>query len=79
VVSAVSVGALFLPAALPGLMMAGGFIAVCWSKGCPPEADAKLDLRRLSRLTLLVSPDLVLPILSCWRGASASRCPPKSR
>lgn len=63
VVSGVSVGALFLAGVLPGLMMAGGFLAVCWWKGRPPEADARLDVRRLARLALLASPALLLPIL----------------
>jgi len=63
VVSGVSVGALFLAGVLPGLMMAGGFLVVCWWKGRPPEADARVDIRRLARLGLLASPALLLPIL----------------
>ncbi|NOG69086.1 TRAP transporter large permease [Roseicella sp. DB1501] len=66
VVSGVSIGDLFMAGVLPGIMMAGGFVAVCWwqarrlnvASEAPP-----LDLGRLLRLGLYALPALILPVL----------------
>jgi len=66
VVSGVSIGDLFLAGVLPGLLMALGFVAVCWwtarrlnlSTEAPP-----LDMCRVARLALLATPALILPVL----------------
>ena len=66
VVSGVSIGDLFLAGVLPGLLMAGGFVAVCWwnarrldlSTEAPP-----LDIRHVARLAMLATPALILPVL----------------
>src|SRR5688500_5372725 len=66
VVSGVSIGDLFLAGVLPGLLMAGGFVAVCWwnarrldlSTEAPP-----IDIRHVARLAMLATPALILPVL----------------
>ncbi len=66
VVSGVSIGDLFMAGVVPGLLMAAGFIAVCWwqarrldlSTEAPP-----LDMRHVARLAMLATPALVLPVL----------------
>ncbi|WP_157986124.1 TRAP transporter large permease, partial [Teichococcus vastitatis] len=66
VVSGVSIGDLFMAGVLPGILMAAGFVAVCWWKargldiraGAPP-----LDIRRLVRLGFFALPALILPVL----------------
>jgi tripartite ATP-independent transporter DctM subunit len=66
VVSGVSVGDLFLAGVVPGLLMALGFIAVCWwnARKLNLAADIRpLDMRRVARLAFLATPALVLPIL----------------
>lgn len=66
VVSGTSIADLFIAGVLPGLLMAAGFVAVCWWQarrlglGGQP---APLDLRRLARLALLAMPALILPVL----------------
>jgi tripartite ATP-independent transporter DctM subunit len=66
VVSGVSIGDLFLAGVLPGLLMALGFIVVCWwkARGLNLSAEAPpLDMRRIARLALLATPALILPVL----------------
>jgi tripartite ATP-independent transporter DctM subunit len=66
VVSGVSVGDLFLAGVVPGLLMALGFIAVCWwnARKLNLKADNQpLDMRRVARLAFLATPALVLPVL----------------
>jgi TRAP-type C4-dicarboxylate transport system permease large subunit len=66
VVSGVSIGDLFMAGVLPGILMAAGFVAVCWwearrlnlSTEAPP-----LDLRKLARLGFYALPALILPVL----------------
>jgi tripartite ATP-independent transporter DctM subunit len=66
VVSGVSIGDLFLAGVLPGILMALGFIAVCWWKARRLNLSTEappFDMRRVVRLALLATPALVLPIL----------------
>ena len=66
VVSGVSIGDLFMAGVLPGILMAGGFVGVCWWQGrrLGMAADAApLDPRRLARLAVLALPALALPVL----------------
>jgi tripartite ATP-independent transporter DctM subunit len=66
VVSGVSIGDLFMAGVLPGILMAGGFVGVCWWQGrrLGMAADtAPLDPRRLARLAVLALPALALPVL----------------
>jgi tripartite ATP-independent transporter DctM subunit len=66
VVSGVSVGDLFMAGVVPGLLMAGGFIAVCTWKGRQLRLEpsrAPVDWRRFGRLFLMASPALLLPVL----------------
>ena len=66
VVSGVSIGDLFMAGVLPGILMAGGFVGVCWWQGrrLGMAADATpLDPRRLARLAGLALPALALPVL----------------
>jgi tripartite ATP-independent transporter DctM subunit len=66
VVSGVSIGDLFMAGVLPGILMAAGFVAVCWwearrlnlSTEAPP-----LDLGKLARLGFYALPALILPVL----------------
>jgi TRAP-type mannitol/chloroaromatic compound transport system permease large subunit len=66
VVSGVSIGDLFMAGVLPGLLMAAGFVGVCWWEarrlGLGAEAPP-LDLRRVVRLAVLAIPALILPVL----------------
>jgi tripartite ATP-independent transporter DctM subunit len=66
VVSGVSIGDLFMAGVLPGILMAAGFVGVCWWQGrrLGMAADtAPLDPRRLARLAGLALPALALPVL----------------
>ncbi|RAI59601.1 TRAP transporter large permease [Roseicella frigidaeris] len=66
VVSGVSIGDLFMAGVLPGILMAGGFVAVCWwqARRLNLAAEAPpLDLGRLLRLGLYALPALILPVL----------------
>jgi tripartite ATP-independent transporter DctM subunit len=66
VVSGVSVGDLFLAGVLPGLLMAFGFIGVCWwnARKLRLKADTQpIDIRAVGRLAFLATPALILPIL----------------
>jgi tripartite ATP-independent transporter DctM subunit len=66
VVSGTSIGDLFMAGVLPGLMMAGGFVAVCMWKGRQlhlAPSSAPMDWGRLTKLGLLAMPALVLPVL----------------
>ncbi|MEN0073695.1 MAG: TRAP transporter large permease subunit [Paracraurococcus sp.] len=66
VVSGVSIGDLFMAGVLPGILMAGGFVAVCWwqARRLKLEAEAPpLDLGKLLRLGLYALPALILPVL----------------
>jgi len=66
VVSGVSVGALFLAGILPGLMMAGGFLVVCWWKGRQLQMEPSrvpVNWPRLSWLFMMSLPALILPVL----------------
>lgn len=66
VVSGVSIGELFLAGVLPGLLMALGFIGVCWWQarrlGLTTEAPP-FDWRRTLRLGFFALPALILPVL----------------
>lgn len=66
VVSGVSVGDLFMAGVLPGILMAVGFVGVCWWQarrlGFGTDAPP-LDPRRLVRLAALALPALALPVL----------------
>jgi tripartite ATP-independent transporter DctM subunit len=66
VVSGVSIGDLFMAGVLPGLLMAAGFVGVCWWEarrlGLGAEAPP-LDMRRVARLAVLATPALALPVL----------------
>jgi len=65
-VSNVSVGALFLAGVLPGLMLASGFILVCYLsarfRGFPVTQDL-LGRRALARLAFSALPALLMPVL----------------
>ena len=53
VVSGVSIGDLFVAGILPGILMAAGFVGVCWwkARGLDVRVEVPpLDLRRLLRL-----------------------------
>ncbi len=66
VVSGVSIGDLFLAGVVPGLLMAAGFIAVCWWQGRALDIErdtSPLDMKRIARLGFLATPALILPIL----------------
>ena len=66
VVSGVSIGDLFMAGVLPGILMAGGFVGVCWWVGRRLDLKAEappLNLRRLARLGLFALPALILPVL----------------
>jgi tripartite ATP-independent transporter DctM subunit len=66
VVSGVSIGDLFMAGVVPGILMALGFISVCWWQArrlniggeAPP-----LDPRLLARLAVLALPALILPVV----------------
>jgi tripartite ATP-independent transporter DctM subunit len=66
VVSGVSIGDLFMAGVVPGILMALGFIGVCWwnarrlnlSTEAPP-----LDMRKVACLAFLAIPALLLPVL----------------
>ena len=66
VVSGVSIGDLFMAGVLPGILMAAGFVGVCWWKarrlGIVAEAPP-LDPRHVARLAVLAPPALILPVL----------------
>jgi tripartite ATP-independent transporter DctM subunit len=66
VVSGVSIGDLFMAGVVPGLLMAAGFVGVCWWEarrlGLGAEAPP-LDMRRVARLAVLAIPALILPVL----------------
>lgn len=65
-VSGVSVADLFVAGVLPGLMMAGGFIFVCWwiarRRNYPVSTEPR-DHAAFLRLALRSSPAILLPIL----------------
>ena len=66
VVSGVSIGDLFMAGVLPGLLMAVGFVGVCWWEAGRLNLGAEappLDPRRLLRLAGLALPALLLPVL----------------
>jgi tripartite ATP-independent transporter DctM subunit len=66
VVSGVSIGDLFLAGVLPGLLMAAGFIAVCWWKGHVLKIKVEtppFNMRHVVRLAVLCTPALILPVL----------------
>jgi tripartite ATP-independent transporter DctM subunit len=61
-----SVAALFVAGILPGLLMCGGFMAVCWWVGRRrnfPRETQKLDWSVFRTQLLYASPALVLPVL----------------
>jgi tripartite ATP-independent transporter DctM subunit len=66
VVSGVSIGELFMAGIVPGILMAVGFIFVCWWQakrlGIEPNPQP-VDVRRIIKLGLLASPALALPVL----------------
>ena len=65
-VSGVSVADLFMAGVLPGILMAVGFILVCWwiarRRGYASEAP-RLGRRELARTALRSSPALLMPVL----------------
>jgi len=65
-VSSTSVADLFISGLLPGLLMAGGFIIICWwiakRGGFKPSAEAP-DRRAMLRHAYKASPALAMPIL----------------
>ncbi|MCK1636089.1 TRAP transporter large permease subunit [Bradyrhizobium sp. 157] len=65
-VSGVSVADLFVAGILPGLLMAGGFVAVCWyiakRRGYRPSSDP-VDRKMMLRLAISSAPAIALPIL----------------
>lgn len=66
VVSGVSIGDLFMAGVVPGLLMAVGFIGVCWWEARRLDIDVEpspFDPRRLLRLAALALPALILPVL----------------
>jgi tripartite ATP-independent transporter DctM subunit len=66
VVSGVSIGDLFMAGVLPGILMAAGFVAVCWWQGGKLDLKAEappFDLRKLVTLGLFAMPALILPVL----------------
>jgi len=65
-VSGVSVADLFVAGLLPGVLMAVGFIGVCWwisRKRNYPVGTDKTRKRELARMALRASPAVLLPIL----------------
>jgi tripartite ATP-independent transporter DctM subunit len=65
-VSGTSVADLFVAGILPGLLMAGGFVATCWwiaKRRGYKASDAPANRRELLRLALKSSPAIALPIL----------------
>jgi tripartite ATP-independent transporter DctM subunit len=66
VVSGVSIGDLFMAGVLPGILMAAGFVAVCWWKARRLNLSTEappLDLGKLARLGFYALPALILPVL----------------
>jgi tripartite ATP-independent transporter DctM subunit len=66
VVSGVSIGDLFMAGVVPGLLMALGFVAVCWwnARRLDMSTDAApLEMRKVARLAFLATPALALPVL----------------
>jgi tripartite ATP-independent transporter DctM subunit len=66
VVSGVSIGDLFIAGVLPGVLMAAGFIAVCWWQARRLNLASEMppfDIRHVARLALLATPALILPVL----------------
>jgi tripartite ATP-independent transporter DctM subunit len=65
-VSSTSVANLFISGILPGLLMAGGFIVICWwiakRRGFKPSGSTA-DNRTMLRLAFKSSPALAMPIL----------------
>jgi tripartite ATP-independent transporter DctM subunit len=61
-----SVAALFVAGIMPGLLMCGGFMGVCWWVGKRrnfPRETKKLDWSHFGTQLLYASPALVLPVL----------------
>jgi tripartite ATP-independent transporter DctM subunit len=61
-----SIAALFLAGVLPGLLMCGGFMAVCWWIGKRrnfPRVMSNLDARAFWRHLAYASPAVVLPVM----------------
>lgn len=66
VVSGVSIGDLFMAGVLPGVLMAAGFVVVCWWQARKVTVTAEappLNAGRLARLAVLALPALILPVL----------------
>jgi tripartite ATP-independent transporter DctM subunit len=65
-VSGTSVADLFIAGVLPGMLMAGGFVATCWwiaKRRGYQASDTPSDRRALLKLALKSSPALALPVL----------------
>jgi tripartite ATP-independent transporter DctM subunit len=66
VVSGVSIGDLFLAGIVPGLLMAVGFIAVCWWQARRLDIKSEttpLGLRKVAKLGFFALPALMMPVL----------------
>jgi tripartite ATP-independent transporter DctM subunit len=66
VVSGVSIGDLFLAGIVPGLLMAVGFIAVCWWQSRRLDIKSEttpLGLRKVAKLGFFALPALMMPVL----------------
>jgi tripartite ATP-independent transporter DctM subunit len=65
-VSSTSVASLFISGVLPGLLMAGGFVVICWwsakRRGFKPSG-VTADSRTMLRLAIKSSPALAMPVL----------------
>lgn len=66
VVSNVSIGDLFMAGVLPGILMAVGFVGVCWWQGTRLGLKSEappLEMRKVARLAFYALPALILPVL----------------
>ena len=66
VVSGVSIGDLFLAGVVPGLLMAAGFIGVCWWQARRLDIKSEtqpLEWRNVAKLGFFALPALMMPVL----------------
>jgi tripartite ATP-independent transporter DctM subunit len=65
-VSSTSVADLFISGILPGLLMAGGFVVICWwtaKRGGFKPSGVTADRRKMLQLAFKSSPALAMPVL----------------